>query len=90
MEEKEHSCKSEWKNVIKEEEWNEKDGRSPSKRRRYIEAKETHADEAHRMKELESYMQELAADIVDMIKDSSVSEKQLLQKKVTALAAKIE
>lgn len=90
MEGKEYSCKSEWKNVMKEEEWNEKDGRSPTKRRKYMEAKEAHMDEAHRMKELESYMQELALDIADMIKDASLSEKQLLQKKITALATKIE
>lgn len=34
----------------------EKEGRSPLKRRRYMEAKEAHTDEAHKMKELEDYM----------------------------------
>lgn len=90
MEGKEYSCKSELKNVMKEEEWNEKEGRSPAKRRRYMEAKEAHSEESARMKELESYMQDLATDIAEMIKDASLSEKQLLQKKISSLAQKIE
>ena len=34
-------------------------------------------------------MQELTGDIVDMIQDSSIEEKQYLEKKITALATKI-
>lgn len=68
----------------------EREGRSPMKRRRYMEAKEMHSDEAHKMKELESYMQELTSDIAEMIKDASPSEKQLLQKKISSLATKVE
>jgi hypothetical protein len=55
-----------------------------------MEAKEGHGDETHRMKELESYMQELTTDIAEMIKDASPGEKQLLQKKISSLAQKIE
>lgn len=68
----------------------EREGRSPAKRRKYMEAKEGHGDETHRMKELESYMQELTTDIAEMIKDASPGEKQLLQKKISSLAQKIE
>lgn len=68
----------------------EREGRSPMKRRRYMEAKEMHSDEAHKMKELESYMQELTSDIAEMIKDASPSEKQLLQKKLSSLTTKVE
>lgn len=68
----------------------EREGRSPMKRRKYIEAKEMHSDEAHKMRELESYMQELTSDIAEMIKDASPSEKQLLQKKLSSLATKVE
>lgn len=68
----------------------DREGRSPIKRRRYMEAKEMHSDEAHKMKELENYMQELTSDIAEMIKDASPSEKQLLQKKISSLATKVE
>lgn len=68
----------------------EREGRSPMKRRRYMEAKEMHSDETHKMKELENYLQELTSDIAEMIKDASPSEKQLLQKKLSSLATKVE
>lgn len=68
----------------------EREGRSPAKRRRYMESKEAHSEESARMKELESYMQDLATDIAEMIKDASLSEKQLLQKKISSLATKVE
>jgi hypothetical protein len=41
------------------------------------------------MRELEKYMQELGADITEMIEGASVEEKQILQKKISALATKI-
>jgi hypothetical protein len=41
------------------------------------------------MKELEKYMMELTTDIVEMIHGSSSEEKQLLQKKLAALAEKV-
>lgn len=68
----------------------EREGRSPAKRRKYMESKEAHSEESARMKELESYMQDLATDIAEMIKDASLSEKQLLQKKISSLATKVE
>ena len=67
-----------------------REGRSPSSRKMYMESKELHHDKAQKMKELEKYMQELTLDIAEMIEDSSPEEKQLLHKKISALASKIE
>jgi hypothetical protein len=47
-------------------------------------------DKASQMKELEQYTQELTTDLVDMIKDASPEEKQLLQQKIALLAQKIK
>jgi DNA topoisomerase VI subunit B len=67
-----------------------REGRSPWCRKMYMEAKELHHDKAKKMKDLEKYMQELSFDIAEMIEDSSPEEKQLIHKKITALASKIE
>ena len=67
----------------------EREGRSPASRRMYMESKELHKDKATKIKDLEHYMHELSDDIVEMIKDASPEEKQLLEKKISALASKI-
>ena len=67
----------------------EREGRSPMSRRLYMEAKESHRDKATQLRELERYMQELSQDVTDMIADASPEEKQYLEKKITALASKI-
>jgi hypothetical protein len=41
------------------------------------------------MKELEKYLQELSSDIIEMIQDASPEEKSFLEKKISALAVKI-
>ena len=66
-----------------------KEGRSPYNRKMYLEAKEMHHGKEVQMKELENYMQELTEDVVEMIKDSSPEEKQLMQKKIATLAEKV-
>ena len=55
----------------------------------YMEMKDTKSKDAS-MKDLEKYMQELTQDITEMIEDATLEEKQLMHKKVTALANKIE
>jgi hypothetical protein len=65
------------------------EGKSPLSRKMYIEAKHMNKDKATQLRELEKYMQELSQDIVDMIADASPEEKQYLEKKITALASKI-
>lgn len=64
-------------------------GHSPLKRKSYIESKEKHLDQALQMRELEDYAQELTSDLMDMIKDATPEEKQLLQRKIATLAIKI-
>ena len=65
------------------------EGRSPSRRKSYMESKEMHMPKEQQMHELESYMQELSGDITDMIHDASPEERQMLQQKLNQLASKI-
>ena len=67
----------------------EREGRSPMSRRMYMESKELHKDKTEKIKELEKYMKELGEDITEMIHDASSEEKQLLEKKLSALSSKI-
>ena len=64
-------------------------GKSCINRKMYLDAKHNNKDKATQLHELEKYMQELSGDIVDMIQDSSIEEKQYLEKKITALATRI-
>lgn len=66
-----------------------KEGRSGLRRKMYMEGKGM-KDKAYQMQELDVYMQELAADMTEMIQDASPEEKQLLQAKIANLAAKIK
>lgn len=65
------------------------EGNSPVYRKMYMEGKAQHKDKNSQMQELEKYIQELSQDIVDMIKDASPEEKQLLQQKISTLSTKI-
>lgn len=67
----------------------EREGRSPIRRKNYMESKMMHKDKASTMQELEDYAQGLTADIIEMIKDATPEEKQMLQQKITMLANKI-
>lgn len=69
--------------------YDSREGRSPERRKLYMESKELHHDQAKKLKELEDYMKELNQDILEMIEDASPEEKQLLQKKIALLATKI-
>jgi primosomal protein N'' len=66
-----------------------KEGRSPEVRRMYMEARDMGKDKTYQIKELEHYMQELSADVVEMIQEAGTEEKQYLEKKLLALASKI-
>ena len=66
-----------------------REGRSPMSRRTYMESKEMHQPKTTQMKELEKYLQELSTDITEMIQDASPEEKSFLEKKISALATKI-
>ena len=64
-------------------------GRSPMRRRMYMEGKEMHKDTNSQLRELEAYLQELSSDITEMIKDASPEERATLHQKMTTLASKI-
>ena len=66
-----------------------REGRSYMSRKTYMEAKEMHQPKTTQMKELEKYLQELSTDITEMIADASPEEKSFLEKKISALATKI-
>ncbi len=64
-------------------------GRSPMRRRMYMEGKEAHHDTNSQLRELEAYLQELSTDITEMIKDASPEERATLHQKMTTLANKM-
>lgn len=66
-----------------------REGRSYMSRKTYMEAKEMHQPKTTQMKELEKYLQELSSDILEMIQDASPEEKSFLEKKISALATKV-
>ena len=66
-----------------------REGRSPMRRRMYMEGKEMHNDTNSQLRELEAYLQELSSDITEMIKDASPEERATLRQKMTTLANKI-
>ena len=68
----------------------EREGKSPIKRKMYMESKATGQDSAKAIKELENYMQDLTSDMMEMINKASPEEKVMLQKKMNTLAAKIQ
>ena len=68
----------------------EREGRSPIKRKMYMEGKSNGSDSNKSMKELESYMQDLTADMMDLLDKASPEEKSIVQKKVNTLASKIQ
>lgn len=67
----------------------QREGKSGQSRKMYMESKEMHKGKDQKMKDLEKYMKELSEDLVEMVEDASPEEKQLLEKKVTALASKL-
>lgn len=67
-----------------------KEGTSYMRRRMYMEGKEQHRDTNSQLRELEAYLQELSSDIVEMIRDASPEEKNILHQKMTNLANKIQ
>ncbi len=67
-----------------------REGRSARTRRTYMEAKELHKGKDKQMRELEKYLNELSADITEMISDASQEERDILSQKMTTLIDKIK
>ena len=66
-----------------------REGRSPMTRKTYMERKMHGGGKEVQVQELEKYMHELTNDIMEMLDGASMEEKQMLQKKISALATKI-
>ncbi len=78
--------------MMRDKDWRDEQlygGRSSASRRMYMENKQHSGDDQASMKELEHYIKDLGEDLTDMIKDSSVEEKQMLATKLQQLATKI-
>lgn len=67
----------------------EREGKSPIRRKKYFETKEYNQGKEASMRELEAYAQELTQDIVEMVRDATPEEKQVLKQKINSLADKI-
>ena len=65
-----------------------REGKSPMRRKMYMEAKEMHKGKEVQMKELEHYMKELSQDVTEMINDASPEEKAMLKNKMQILMQK--
>lgn len=68
----------------------EREGRSPIKRKMYMESKATNPDSSKAMKDLESYMQDLTSDITEMLEKATPEERTMVQRKINTLASKIQ
>ena len=66
-----------------------REGRSPMTRKTYMERKMHGGAKEAQVQELDKYMHELTNDIMEMIDGASMEEKQMIQKKISALATKI-
>ena len=67
-----------------------REGRSGSQRRTYMESKQGHHDKAVTMQKLELYAQDLVTDVLEMLQDATPEEKSLLHKKLVALSEKVK
>lgn len=77
--------------MMRDDKWrNEHFGdRSGMSRRMYMEGKMYHGDDQQSMKELEHYIKDLGEDLTDMVKESTMEERQVLSSKLQQLATKI-
>lgn len=66
-----------------------REGRSPIRRRMYMEGKQKHHDATSQLRELEAYLQELSNDVVEMVKGATQEEKATLRQKMMTLVDKI-
>lgn len=66
------------------------EGRSPKVRKMYMEHKKFQRDTEVQKKDLEKYITELTADIMEMIEDATLEEKEMLSKKISVLSDKIK
>ena len=68
---------------------NPMEGKSPIRRRMYMEGKQQHRDMPSQLHELEAYLQELSSDMTEMMKDASPEEKNTLRQKMNNIINKL-
>lgn len=78
--------------MMRDDAWRDKhlyNGRSGDSRRMYMETKSSSGKGQPNMKELETYITDLSDDIVEMVRESTPEEKQVLSTKLQTLANKV-
>ena len=76
------------KDFVLEHMHDKNEGKSHIRRKMYMESK--HSNDGNATKELEGYMQDLTADMVELMEQASPEEKAMVQKKVNTLANKMQ
>lgn len=74
-----------WERDFSMELRDEREGKSPIRRKMYMESKETHQEKDKVIRELEKYMDELTNDIMEIVKNATPEEKTLMQRKLQTL-----
>lgn len=73
--------------MMRDDKWRQ--DRSSTSRRMFMESKHEHKDNQQAMKELERYIYDLGEDLVDMVREATPEEKQVLINKIQQLTSKI-
>ncbi len=68
----------------------EREGRSPMKRKMYMETKATNPDTSKAVKDLENYMQDLISDMIEILDKASAEEKSVVQRKLNTLMNRMQ
>lgn len=71
------------------EEWDEREGKSPLKRKEYLIAKEEHKEKDMLLHELDEYLHELSSDLTEIFDKAMPEEKVMLKTKITAMLEKM-
>lgn len=70
--------------------YDEWEGRSPEKRKMYMESKATHQSNNKAMKDLQDYLEDLSSDIIEMLDKATPEEKIIVQHKIALLSQQLE
>ena len=71
-------------------EWDEKEGKSPLKRKEYLIAKEENKEKDMLLYELDEYLHELSLDLTEIFDKAMPEEKVMLKTKITAMLEKMK
>ena len=71
-------------------EWDEREGKSPLKRKEYLIAKEEHKEKDKLLHELDEYLHELSSDLTEIFDKAMPEEKVMLKTKITAMLEKMK